>query len=201
MQIPARAAAFERCTIRQSHFQGPSPWAISVLPDDIVVQWKHSFTFAKVRIFKSSMEESCIENVEVAIESLESIEHSEFLGVLVRDISDNRFKRMSDGNLLLRNVSTMGLWEKRASILLKRCILPRKQTAHRSETARAIVASLDPSDRQLLRWVLGSTSAYWKERRIEPVPSVEVVLADCLARIGSPENKVNTPRSRFRKGS
>ena len=188
LAVPADSAVFERCAIRQSHFRGLSPWIVKLASDDVVVQWDRLFTFAKIRFVKTSLEGSCLENVEVAVGALESSERCEFLGVMVQDISDEQFRRLSDGNILLRSLSAIGDLEKRAATLLKRCILPRGQTTRRHESARAVVASLDTSDRLLLRWLLNSTRRHWVERRIEPVPSMEAVVSDCLANLGAPKD-------------
>jgi len=199
LEIPARSAVFEDCTIRKCHLRGSSPWIISVLSDkEIHVQWRHDFVFADSRLVRTSVSESCVESV--GIDGVDGVENCELLGVMIREISDEQFRRISDNNLVLRSPSSIGEIEKRAMALLERCMLPRTQVAKRLERARSAVASLNALDRLLLRWLLNSTREQYVERRIEPVPTMEAVLAGCLARLNQPEKTAKRRSKGFDRG-
>ena len=197
VQIPLGPTTLERCVIQQCHFRGAAPWQMFVSTDEVVVQWNWENTLSIPRILNCSLTSSCLENLRVGFDVIEGNPTCEFLGVLVSDIGDEQFKRISENNLVLRGLEEVDDLQKHASILLKRCILPRDQITHRHEKARSVVASLSASDRLLLRWLLNSTRRYWAERRIEPVPTVESVLAECLASLGAPEKPSKTRRKGF----
>ena len=128
-----------------------------------------------------------MENVEIDRDALSSFRGCELLGVFIRGFSDEEAAAMAEHHLVVpASSAAVAKLEARASALLRKCYQRSAQRRRRIEGTTAIVASLGRAEKQLLRWVLDVTAEHWR-CRIEPIPSMDSVLANRLADLVPPE--------------
>lgn len=219
--VPSGSAGFEECKIRRTHLRGANPWRVSVLPDDedaarrrsgggtngrkeptvrVVATLEEPLKLAELSFSETSLEESCLENVEIRVDSLDDLRSCEMVGVMIHGLTSEAAATAAKRHLLAPNSSTaIADLERRATELLRKCIPKSAQQNRRREVAAAMVASLGRAEKQFLRWVLDVTTVQWLGR-IEPIASMDSVLADCLAELVRPEASKGARKSRRRDG-
>jgi len=198
LDVPAAAIRLENSKARKTHFRGKSPWSVRVLGEDSAVLWVGAFRLSRLYMEESTVYDSCLESVEIRSDDLSELQDCELLGVVIPDISDDALSSLSQTNIILKGLSDGESMALAASALLQRCLPPPGPARGRIGDALSRLSKVDRKDLLLLRWVLGTTRRLWTEK-IEPIPSMETMLAEALVALGGSPNPGAVPGRRRKR--